>query len=251
MPYFEDLNILFIHIPKTGGSSVEKYFEKKINKKLSKNLLYSKTEKFNEMHSYQHMTFNEILKNKELLKININDETFIFTIVRNPYERIISELFFRKMINKSSCPKYVEKKIINYLKSKETYDNHKIPQYSFIIFENGIINNNIKIMKTENLNNNMKNLGFNDFENIEELKTHRNNLDYYSYLNNNSIKIINEYYLSDFIIFDYEQINMIESFKNNNINNYNKRNKNNNKIIFFTVFIMLYILSLILLYIFL
>ena len=248
MPYFEELNILFIHIPKTGGSSVEKYFEKKINKKLSKNFLYSKTEKFNEMHSYQHMTFNEILKNKELLKININDETFIFTIVRNPYERIISELFFRKMINKSSSPEYVEKKIINYLKSKETYDNHKIPQYSFIIFENSMINNNIKIIKTENLNNDMKYLGFNDFENIEELKTHRNNLDYYSYLNNNSIKNINEYYVLDFIIFDYKQINTIESFENNNINNYNK---NNNKIIFVIFFIMLYILSLILLYIFL
>ena len=246
MPYFEQLNILFIHVPKTGGSSVEKYFEKKINKKLSKELLYSKEEKFNGLHSYQHMTYSEILINKELLKINLNNETFIFAVVRNPYERIISELFFRKMIKKCSSPKYVEKQIINYLKSNETYDNHKTPQYFFIIYENGMINNNIKIIKTENLNNDMKNIGFTDFENIEELKTHRNNVDYYNYLNNNSIKIINEYYLLDFIIFDYDQINIIENFDNNKNNSNNKQ-----KINFVIFFVMLYIVSLILLYIFL
>jgi hypothetical protein len=37
MPYFknENINLLFIHIPKTGGTSVEQYFSKKYNVELN------------------------------------------------------------------------------------------------------------------------------------------------------------------------------------------------------------------------
>ena len=37
MPYFhnKDVNLLFIHIPKTGGSSLETYFSKKFNMHLN------------------------------------------------------------------------------------------------------------------------------------------------------------------------------------------------------------------------
>ena len=40
MPYYNDdsinLNLLFLHIPKTGGSSVEQYFSNKFNIPLNK-----------------------------------------------------------------------------------------------------------------------------------------------------------------------------------------------------------------------
>lgn len=38
MPYFKNdtINILFIHIPKTGGTSLEEYFSSKFNIKLNK-----------------------------------------------------------------------------------------------------------------------------------------------------------------------------------------------------------------------
>lgn len=40
MPYFknDNVNVLFIHIPKTGGTSIENYFSSKFNIKLDKSL---------------------------------------------------------------------------------------------------------------------------------------------------------------------------------------------------------------------
>ena len=40
MPYFKQNKILLIHIPKTGGTSIEKYFANKSKIKLGPNNLY-------------------------------------------------------------------------------------------------------------------------------------------------------------------------------------------------------------------
>jgi hypothetical protein len=58
-------------------------------------------------------------------------------------------------------------------------------------------------MKTETLTNDMKKLGFNDFndhKNTNPIKT-----DYYKFLNNDSIKLINDFYDYDFKLFDYNK----------------------------------------------
>lgn len=239
MPYFVDYNILFIHIPKTGGTSVEKYFSQKLKRKLSLKELYSITSKFNN-HSYQHLTYSELYSNRKLLNIFFNSEMLIFAVVRNPYERTISELFFQKLIKKNMSPKEVENKLVNYFKSRDLYDYHKIPQYLFVTDINDVINPKIKILKTETLNNDMKLLGFNDFDNIETLKTFRNELNYYDYLTDESIKMINFYYDKDFQFFNYKKINTkneIDFFSNNN-------KKNDFYIIFLLIFTLIIYLIL-------
>ena len=46
MPYFKENKLLLIHIPKTGGTSIEKYFSQKYNIKLGpENLYFSYYEK--------------------------------------------------------------------------------------------------------------------------------------------------------------------------------------------------------------
>ena len=67
MPYFKnnDVNILFIHIPKTGGSSLEVYFSNKYNIPLNEESLYMMSTKLSLTSSLQHVTYKTILKHKE------------------------------------------------------------------------------------------------------------------------------------------------------------------------------------------
>ena len=208
MPYFKTLNILYIHIPKTGGSNIENYFFNKsktyptINNLLSYNIRPINL-KIND-HSLQHLTYKEILQFKKFLNIDL-DKSRMFTVVRNPYDRIISDLFFFRLIDKESTQDKVEKEIKKYLDSDSNYDNHKILQYNFILDENDKVDKNIIVIKTETLNKEMKNLGFPDFSEYCS-SNFISNKDYSSYMNNGSIKIINSYYKKDFEYFNYKQL---------------------------------------------
>jgi len=98
MPYYKEGNILFIHIPKTGGSSLETYFENIYTQTCfgfdKKNIL---PENINNI-SLQHLTYNTIYKYRDILDVSFNEKLNIITIVRNPYDRIISDLFWLKIL---------------------------------------------------------------------------------------------------------------------------------------------------------
>ena len=133
----------------------------------------------------------------------IFDNIKIITIVRNPYERIVSDLFHWRLIKTDTSKENVFN-IINKYMVLDKYDSHNIPQYKFITNDKGEIIQNIYILRTESLKNDMKNLGYNDFNFFQNVNS--NKVNYYSYLNNESIKIINEFYHLDFILFNYDKI---------------------------------------------
>lgn len=208
MPYFKNnkINLLFIHIPKTGGSSLEKYFNVKFNIPLNKKSLMSTEDirEFSDKHeinsSLQHLTYNTIIKYKDFFKI---DETNIkiITIVRNPYDKLMSDLFYLKKINISSTKEEVYEKIKIYL--QENYDNHITPQYKFITNDEENLIDNIVLLHTETLNDDMHKLGYRDF-NIK-MNMNPNDVNYQEYLNNDSINLINEIYKKDFEILNYNK----------------------------------------------
>ena len=204
MPYYKDVNLLFIHIPKTGGTVIEKEI-----KKLYKETLYSgRTNNILESpynsKSLQHQFYNTIYKYNKKLDVNF-DNIKIFTVVRNPYDRIISDLFWHKLITKKSKPDEIFKIIKNNYLNKDTFDNHNEPQYKFITDNDMKIIPNILIFKCELLNENNKEL--NDYIGFK-INIIRDNVnkDYSKYINKNTIALVNDFYKKDFELFNYDMI---------------------------------------------
>jgi hypothetical protein len=109
MPLFKIAKVLLIHIPKTGGSSIEDYFISMYQKRCTINTLLDRTGELNiNGHSPQHFTFQEIYNKKDYLDLNL-DELKIIAAVRNPYHRIISDLFFYKILKFEDTPEITEK----------------------------------------------------------------------------------------------------------------------------------------------
>lgn len=210
MPYFHNdkCNILFIHIPKTAGASIEKYLSTKYSIELNTNSLYGHSNLFKgtsnkdiDVISLQHHTLHNILTFKDIYKINTKDLK-IFCVVRNPYERIISDMFWQQLININDSPDIVCNAIKKYV--LENMDNHNIPQYKMICDDDQKIYNDVLILKFENLKEDMKKIGFSGMNVYIHVLTY-NKTPFY-YLNDESIKIINKYYEKDFIFFDYEMV---------------------------------------------
>lgn len=209
MPFYIKKNILFIHIPKTGGTTLENFFKKDDIQKLysgkTNNILPFPHNKI----SLQHQYLETILKFQNKLNIKITDKTRFVTIVRNPYERLVSDLFWYKLINQNSSQEEVFEKIKHFVKKENTflYDNHNSPQYRFLCDNNGNIIKDILILNTENLTNDI-NKHFSKFNrSINNYNVNKiNKRSYMSYLNIDSIKLINNIYEKDFELFNYKKV---------------------------------------------
>ena len=80
---------LFIHIPKTGGTSIHKCYIDKYE-----DTFVNSTKKWSENNIEK---INGHIFMKELLKIENFTDFNSFAVVRNPYELVISHYFFSKM----------------------------------------------------------------------------------------------------------------------------------------------------------
>ena len=135
--------ILFIHIPKCAGTSIELIL-RSISKDFGNNRL-------NGFEQIKFIAANCSLQHihRDLINVLINTKKldYIFLVTRNPYFRIISE--FKWQIHKpwahngfDSWYEHVRK---SYDLDKFSYDNHLRPQHEFLIdkarvyrFEDGI-----------------------------------------------------------------------------------------------------------------
>lgn len=207
MPYYKKKHILFIHIPKTGGTTIEEILKKGDIQTLYSNRR-NKTipNKYLGQISLQHQTFNNIIRFRNYLKVKLDNKLKIISVVRNPYTRLVSDLFFWKLINNNTPSNRVFNIIKNYVNSQgRKYDNHNIQQYKFITNGKGKLIRGLILMKQERLNQDMKNkLNIEITKNEQENTNKKKN--YMSFLNDNSIRLINKFYKKDFKLFGYKMI---------------------------------------------
>lgn len=127
--------MFFMHIPKTGGSSIEKYFLQ----------LRCRVDFFQEFNHLQdlmrcspvnHLDYEVIDKIFDLKKF-----VFRFAVVRNPFARLASEFRFRKGRNRNwskdaivydQVEPWCLDVLTSYAKNKYYFSNHLRPQSDFI-----------------------------------------------------------------------------------------------------------------------
>lgn len=206
MPYFHtsDVNLLFIHIPKTGGTSLECYFASKYNIALNTNALVGFAPHMGLPSSLQHLTITQIIQNQAEFNIDLN-QLKIITVVRNPYERTISDLFWFRLINEQMTAEDVYPILRDFvLSSGIAFDMHPRPQYEYLDTKSLHISTQIVVLHTENLTNEMNQLGYDDFDMC--ISKNKSSCNYYSLLNKDSIQLINRVYQRDFEQFHYKML---------------------------------------------
>jgi hypothetical protein len=209
MPYFynDRVHVLLLHIPKTGGTSINKYLCKKYEIPLNREALYSvKSGEFFKGISPQHQFYSTIKENPEAfpVKWDSDPKMQIIASVRNPYHRAVSAMLFHAFITHDTTPVDFFDLLPRFLKANWV-DNHNAPQYKFVTLEDGSMAPGLQVIKTENLTDDMQQLGFTDFD-LFINKCSEPHRPYMTYLDNRALKMINEHYKKDFELFGYTMV---------------------------------------------
>ena len=184
---------VFIHIPKTGGSSIEKCLKKYSTDKITGNennvqVICNKTN-----NNYKHAT----LQQHKNIYGDIISDYFKFTVIRNPWDRLISLWHWGGNGN------FNKKKFINKIKTRSKEQGAWAPMVNYICKDNKILVD--KIVRFENLDKE-----FHQTMNKMDIKItlphinktkHRN---YTSYYDDELKTIIEQYYKKDIELFNYK-----------------------------------------------
>ena len=201
----EEKKIFYSQIPKTGGTSIIKFFYDNFRT----NIFYFRESKICDAFIFptQHMhanIFNEV--------INFEKLTYAFTIVRHPIDRIISEYYHANKNNNKpdNINDWFNKIYIKLLQNPSINENHFRKQIDFV-------NDKIKVFKFEDCINKIIKLILKDnnllIENHYDIDHLRNrneiikknvNLEKNIKFNLETTKTIFNYYEDDFISFKYD-----------------------------------------------
>jgi hypothetical protein len=202
--------LIFIHIPKTAGTTIGMKINKLPQKKFWEQLLLNGYDEKKNKH-LQHFTYMDLLEYCSSKKYDVNKFTF-FAVVRNPFDRIISDFYFSfntvlKTPIRETDLDLLQKKFADFLDdflsdNGNKFDYHEVPQYKYLIDEKGEIPSKIKIFKFETLAQDFETLGIGKLDiHINMAKNKKYN--YRDYFNDVTYKKVLDFYREDFIRFGY------------------------------------------------
>ena len=186
----KDYNSIFVHIPKTGGSSIQQWLLDNTSSQVTK--------------STKHHTLQK-------LESKYGKFDFSFAVVRNPWDWCVSWYFFTKdrALRRIQNPKqkgrfsleYNQQDLDDYKKGFEYFiektqlkdQHHRTIGVSYIIkLEN--INHDIQLLKDK----------FNIKQELPYLNTSSRNKDYREYYNDNTKQIVENKFKKDINTFGYK-----------------------------------------------
>lgn len=209
MPIYHKWKCVFIHIPKTAGTSIH-------------NKLYNRTDSEN-----YHKTFFELLNEHDA---ELFESYWSFSVVRNPYDRFISAFEYAKTVTQEIDPNsnfndFIKKMEGNSSSFYSYLPIYFMPQFKFITIKNIVLVD--EILRFENIKEDWQKLAtkLNDFKvkrhssvgaisyanihtkldvmNVTASRLNRSVDDYFT--NVDCKNIIYNLYKKDFEIFNYEK----------------------------------------------
>lgn len=146
--YIPKHNAFFIHVPKTGGNSIEFYFLKEMGINVSignSNSVFNNNKKLiiGTQKGYQsaHYTAEQLKSIEEFNKSN-----FVFSIVRHPFDRFISEFAWRQQHRSIKLNKLLEN-------LEEQNDARLYSCWDYLTIDNKLVVDRIfKLENTEEIN---------------------------------------------------------------------------------------------------
>ena len=200
MPISVNYLCVFVHIPRTGGTSIEKTLG--IHRDwptTDREVFHGKWELEFDYLQLQHLPYPEM---KSIADISHTRSYFKFTFVRNPWERLVSEYFWQNLQDRISFNKFVARVarvVRERTKIKGTYCHFR-PQSEYLTDDLDFVG------RFENFTKDVRKIHARLGCECQEIP-HSGNTDhknYVKYYDNQSAESVAEIYKSDIQLFGYD-----------------------------------------------